>query len=126
MSIMFDLVDEALDQVSLPVQVGIVVSTLFPVGPRRDHRCCTSLPDHLQEGISVIALIGDDIVKSVPGDQCLPLGDVVALAPGELEAQGVAQRINADVDFGAEPAPAATQGLSLLAAPFLGAPAAQG
>jgi hypothetical protein len=28
--------------------------------------------------------------------------------------------------FGAEPAPAATQGLSLLAAPFLGAPAAQG
>jgi hypothetical protein len=54
------------------------------------------------------------------------LGDVVALPSGKLKAQRVAQGVHADVDFGAEPAPAATQGLSLLAAPFLGAPAAQG
>ena len=126
MSIMFDLVDEAFHQMPLPIYMGIVDPLLFPVGPRRYHRCRASLPDHRHEGIGVVTLVSKDKGANVPSYQCLPLGDVVALPSGKLEAQGVAQSVHADVDFGAEPTSATAQGLGLLAAPFLGAPAAQG
>lgn len=126
MAIMLDLVDEALHQVPLPVQVGIVLPRCFPAGPGRNHRYRASLPDHRHEGIRVVTLVGQDKGGCVPSDQRLSLGDVVVFASGKPEAQGVAQPIHADVDFGTEPAPAAAQGLGLLAAPFWGAPAAQG
>lgn len=126
MSVMLDLVDEALHQMALPIQVRIVLPRAVAVGPGWNHRHRPRPSDHLEEGISVITLVGQDKGASVPSDQCLPLGDVVTLPSGKLEAQGVAQPIHANVDFGAESPSAAAQGLGLLAAPFLGAPAAQG
>ena len=126
MSVMLDLVDEALHQMALPVQVGIVLPQVVAVGPGWNHRHRARLSDHLEEGISVVTLVGQDQGASVSSDQCLPLGDVVTLPSGKQEAQGVAQPIHANVDFGAESASATAQGLGLLAAPFLGAPAAQG
>lgn len=123
---MLDLVDEALHQMALSVQVGVILPPAVAVGPGWNHRHRVRVSNHLEEDISVVTLVGQDKSASVSSNQCRPLGDVVTLPSGKLEAQRVAQPIHANVDFGAESASAAAQGLGLLAAPFWGAPAAQG
>ena len=55
------------------------------------------------------------------GDQCVGLGDVVRVAPGETECQWIAQRIDDYVDFCRKTAARAADGL--VKAPFLRAPA---
>ena len=54
------------------------------------------------------------------------LGNVMLLSSGQDEPQGVAQRVHAHVDLGAETAAAVAQGLSFLPPLLWGAPAAQG
>ena len=66
------------------------------------------------------------MLTRVMSNQCLGLGEVMVLASGQLEAQGVAQGSHAQVDFGAEPASAPAQGLRPLSPLFDEAPAAQG
>src|ERR671919_929892 len=85
-----------------------------------DYRHGTGLPDYLKKGVGVKAPVGDDVITRVPGNQSLSLGNVVALASSKPKAQGVAQSIYTDVDFGAEPAPAAAQRLGFLAPLFWG------
>ena len=126
MAIVFDFVNEAFCQVPLSVQIDIILSPFLTMPARGDYRHRTSLQDCLKKGVGVKAPVGDDMITGVSSNQFLSLGNIVALASGEPKAQGVAQSVYADLDFGAEPAPAAAQGLGLLAAPFWGAPAAQG
>ena len=76
--------------------------------------------------LGVISFISQHLLSSVTGDQFLCLGDVVPLPSGQDESQGVAQAVHAHVDLGAEPAPAAAQGLASLSPVFGGAPAAHG
>ena len=65
------------------------------------------------------------MITGVSSNQFLSLSNIVALASAKPKAQGIAQSVYADVDFGAEPAPAAAQTLGFLAPLFWGAPAAQ-
>jgi hypothetical protein len=124
-AIVFDFVNEALCQVPLSVQMGIILPPLLTMPAGWDYRHGTGLPDYLKKGVGVKAPVGDDVITRVPGKQSLSLGNVVALASSKPKAQGVAQSIYTDVDFGAEPAPAAAQRLGFLAPLFWGAPAAQ-
>jgi hypothetical protein len=126
MSIMFDLVNEALHQMPLPVKVLIIVPRCLQVGPRWNDRHGTPLQDELEESSGIIPFVPDHMLNFKINHQGLSLGDVMALPRGELEAQGVAQSIHAHVDLGTEPASAASQGLRSLTTLFWEAPAAQG
>ena len=134
MSIMFDLVNEALHQMPLPVKVLIIVPRCLQVGPRWNDRHSTPLQDELEESSGIIPFVPDHMLNFKINHQGLSLGDVMALPRGELEAQGVAQSIQAHVDrfdklttgLGTEPASAASQGLRSLTTLFLEAPPAQG
>ena len=109
-AIVLDLVDEAIHQVALPVQMSIVGLRLLPVGARRYHRTHAPVQDMLPKLLGIIPLVSNHVFPIITRYQPLGLGDVVLLTPAQDEAQGIAQGIHAHVDLGAEPAPAPAQG----------------
>jgi hypothetical protein len=54
--------------------------------------------------ICVIGLVGQDIGRRQALDQSPSLGDVVALATGEDEADGIAEGVDGDVQLGGQAA----------------------
>ena len=71
--------------------------------------------------IGIIALVGQQMFERNAADQVLGLKDIVHLATGQDEANGVAKRIHTGTDFGAQAA-ARTPDRLIFAPPF--APAA--
>jgi hypothetical protein len=57
--------------------------------------------------IGIVSLVRDDRFGFDAFDQGARLGDIVALARSEQQADGIAERIGGGVDFGAQPAPRA-------------------
>ena len=84
------------------------------------------LKDKSQEIITVIASVSQEIGKRQAIQERLCLCDVVALSASEPKTQRLAQPIYAEVDFGAEAASTASQGLGGLSTSFFDAPAAHG
>ena len=119
-AIVLDLVDEAFHQMTLPVQMPVIVGGFLAVRAGRNHRHHTQFQDVLAKLLGIVPLVGQYVLASITGDQLLRLGDVVLLPAGQDESQGVAQAVHAHVNLGAEPAAAPAQGLGRLAIPFGG------
>ena len=124
--VVLDLVDEALHQVALFVQMSIVLPGRLPVGSGRNDGDRATLPDHLDKGLGVIPLVGNHILYGGRKEQRLSLGDVMGLACREPELERVAQSVHAQVDLAGEATAASAQALRSLAPLLSGAPAAQG
>lgn len=90
----------------------------------RDDDSCALRLDLLAQAVGVIGLVGEDLPGLQSVDQFLGGRHVVLLSGAEVEAHRQAQRIDYGMDFGAEPASRAAQGLGFLAPLFSGAPAA--
>ena len=118
--------DEAFHQMTLPVQMPVIVGGFLAVRAGRNDRHHTQFQDVLAKLLGIVPFVGQYVLASITGDQLLRLGDVVLLPSGQDESQGVAQAVHAHVNLGAEPAAAPAQGLGGLATLFGGAPAAQG
>ena len=131
-AIVLDLVDEAFHQMTLPVQMpvivgGFLVGGFLAVRAGRNDRHHTQFRNVSAKLLGIVLpFVGQYVLASITGDQTLRLGDVVLLASGQEESQGVAQAVHAHVNLGAEPAAAPAQGLGRRATLFGGAPAAQG
>ncbi len=113
----FDLVDKAFDQMALLVEVGIVRDGLGARAVRGDHGADVVLAQVCSEGIGVEGLVGDQDLGGQAADERFGLGDVVRLAGGETNAQRIAERIDGDVQLGAQPPARAPDGL-ILRPPF--------
>jgi hypothetical protein len=59
-SIVFELADEALDEVTLLVKLPVVPTLLFAVRPRRNNSFRTHFGDGKKKGIGVVGLVGED------------------------------------------------------------------
>ena len=118
---MFDLVDETFDEVAFLVELGIVRDGLGAGAVRGDHGVDVVRAQVRSEGIGVEGLVGDQDLGGQAADERFGLGDVVRLAGGETNAQRIAERIDGDVQLGAQPPARAPDGL-ILSPPF--APAA--
>lgn len=105
---MLDLVNETLNQMALSIEMGIIVSVIDPVLAPWDDGNSAHRVDEFDEMIGVISFVGDDEVALVTGKEFGRLRDVISFSTGEHDGQRVAQGIDADVDFGAESAFAAT------------------
>ena len=125
-SVMLDFVEEALDQMSLLVQMFVVRSLFLAVFSRRYHRFGLFLSNLLQKGVRIIGTVGDRTLKLVVCNQIFRLGEVMPLAARQKKAQRIAQGVYARMDFGAEPTSAAPERLGSLASFFWEAPAAPG
>src|SRR5439155_13680803 len=80
-ALVLDSVHETLDQVPFFVQVLVVVSRLLAVALGRNDRLCSVRFNGLDEGVAVIALVGQDGLGLVALQKRLRLGDI-RLLPG--------------------------------------------
>ena len=117
---MFDACEEALDQIAVLVQMRIVDPEFLSVGTRRDDRLSTAGLDTLNQGIGVVALVGDDRIGLDIGDQVGGEVDIGDLTRTQDQSQRVAQGVHSGVDFGAQ---SASRAPDRLRAFFLAAPA---
>jgi hypothetical protein len=116
---MIDLIDETLDQVALLVQMQIILTRLLAVFARRNDRFSFFICNPLQKWIRIIRTIRNDALEVKPFDQCFCLSDVMPLTSGQQKTQRIAEGIHVYMNFVAEPAPTASQGLGGLPAVFL-------
>src|SRR5439155_23966054 len=86
----------------------------------------TQLFDLLDYGSGIIAFVRNYIVGVSSGQQRRRLGDIITLSTREHKIQWVAQRINNQMNLGAETGFTASQRLLRLPPLTWGAPAAQG
>lgn len=87
---MFDLVDETLNQMSLPVETGIVVAVIDPVlatGNDGDSACRF---DEFEQMIGVISSISDDKVAVMTSKQFSCLSYVVSLSASQHDGERIA------------------------------------
>ena len=105
---MLDLVDEAFDEMPLPVQVLVIFALLRSVNSRRDDRLDASGDQSFDEVRRVVALVADEHLHRVAFDERAGLRTLMALAAGQDEAQRVTQGINRQVYLRREAAAAAT------------------
>ena len=97
----FDLTEEALDQIALFVDRGIKAAPCRGCGAARDDRFCACGGDGIHSPLPVITpfdfaqdrLVSQNMTGLQPVEQRLDLRDVVALAACQDEADGVAQGV---------------------------------
>ena len=118
---MLDLVEEALDQIAVLVDVLVVRDGLRSRSGRGNDGGGTSVCDAGAKPIGVIAFVGQEMFEGNTADQVLGLEDVVHLAARQDEANRIAKPIHARADLGAQAA-ARTPDRLIFAPPF--APAA--
>ena len=118
---LFDELKETLDQVALGVEGEVAIASDLAVRPWRDDRLDGSHFEALDEGVGVVALVGEEGIGLRFSREGFSLGDIVDLAAGEAERQRVAQGVDNHVDLGGRAAARAAYGL--VDTPFLWAPA---
>ena len=121
---LFELVEEALDDVALLVEVDVVGTLDLAVSFRRDDGLRAGLGDPLDEMVGVIALVGDGDACGDAVDKIMRKGDVIALPGSTDRTNRIAEGIASGVDFGAQPAPRPAQALGIRPPFALRAPAA--
>jgi hypothetical protein len=119
---MLDFVDEPLDQIAILVDVLVIRNGLRSGAGRRDHGLPTAFRDMGAKTIGVKTHISEQVLERETADQIFGLEDVMRLAWGEDEADGIAEGIHANVDLRAQTA-ARTPDRLIFAPPFW-APAA--
>ena len=82
--------------------------------------------NEIQETVGIVAAVSNDVVADTISQQCLRLRDIVSVTTGQENVKRIAQGVYDYMNLGAESASTAPERLRLLAALFLGAPAAQG
>ena len=91
----FDDVEEALDQVALPVEREVAAALDLAIGFRRDDRGDGAHFEAFDEGVRVVSLVGEQGFRLALRDQPFSLLDVVDLAeewtwpPVRLTAKGL-------------------------------------
>ena len=121
---LFELVEEALDDVALLVEVGVVGTLDLAVSFRRDDGRRSGLNDALDEMVGVIALVGNGRAGVEAVDKIMGKGNVVALAGSADQTDRIAKRIAGGMDFGAQATPRPAQALGIRPPFSLRAPAA--
>jgi hypothetical protein len=117
-AVIFDLVDESLDQVSLFVEVLAVRDSLRAGTLRWNDGLSTRVCNGGSKVIGVVALVGEQVFEGKTLDQALCLTDIGDLACRQDEADRIAEGIDGNVDLCAQAA-ARTPDRLIFASPFL-------
>jgi hypothetical protein len=103
-AVLLDLVDEALDQMALLVEVLVVRNRLRACGVGGDHGPAALCDHRGAEPIGVKGGVADHELGFKARNQCLGLGRLVGLARREAQAHRIAERIDGDVQLGRQAA----------------------
>ena len=108
---LLELTDAALDEVTFFVKMAVILALDDAIGFRGNHREDGLLTQPIQYGIRVIGFVHDGIDGRLAGRQCRGLSHIGDLAGSGDEPQGIAQGIDQDMNFAAEPTPRTADGL---------------
>jgi hypothetical protein len=97
--VLFNLADKALDEVPFTVEVFVIIALGNSPGTRRDDGICSVLINKLDEFITVISFVSNDVLRGVTRYQCLSLSDVMSMTSAQPETQWVAKSINTHMNF---------------------------
>lgn len=102
---MLDAVEEAFDQIALPVEPGREGEALFAVGARRDIGPGVLAGGDFPDGVAVVALVGQQRGALGHGvEQGLGFLAVVDLTAGQSQGNGTAISVNEGMDLAREAA----------------------
>jgi hypothetical protein len=125
---LLELVEKALDEVTLFVEVVVVVALFKPIGFGW-YYCLSIHGFYLRYyRITVVTLVGNhsldlfDLLLTPALQQGFSLGHIVAVSACQGQFDGIAEGIGSSVDFGAEPPFTPPEGFFRLIPPFTAAP----
>ena len=101
---MFELIEGALNPVPLPVERGVIGPGRPAAGPGWNHRRGPLALNVLNEFLTVIAFVGDDVTSAEAGEQRPGLRTVVPLPSGDNKAHGPPVAIRGEMNLGGQSA----------------------
>src|SRR5215207_388457 len=111
---LLELGEEVLDQMPGLVEVFVKGARCLAGIPRWDDHRLAGLGQRREHAlVGIERLVGNEGVRFQPGQKSIRSGQVVLLTAGEMKAGRIAERIDGGVDFGAQPAARASDGLIL-------------
>jgi hypothetical protein len=106
----FELVEEAFDQVPLAVEGLAEPNGVFAVGFWRDVGCCALCQDQRADTIAVIGLVTqDDRAGTEMIEQLIGYWSIMGLPATQAEPDREPLRVDDDVDLGREPTAGTTE-----------------
>ena len=100
---MLDLVDETLNQMTFLIEMHIIVVWLQAILSGWNHGYSALHRNHVEKGLGIIALVGNEKVTAAIGQQGSALRNIMLLPRREQESQRIAQCIDGGVDFRTQP-----------------------
>src|SRR3546814_201646 len=100
----FDLVEEAFDEITFFVEMGVEAAPLRGCSAPRDDWLCAAGGDGAHGALPVISLVRENMSGLQSVEQAFDLGDVVALSACQEEADRVTQSVGSSMDLGAQAA----------------------
>ena len=98
---MLELVEEALDDVALLIEIAVVGALDLAVPLGRDDDLGSGFGDLIAQMIGVVALIADRGARIEALDKLMCEGDVVTLPRRTNQAERIAERVTGGMDLGA-------------------------
>jgi hypothetical protein len=97
-------IEESLDEIAFAVESKVTRRRRLTVGFGRDHRVDVSLGKSVAERIGVVCLVSDERSWIDPFEQRLRASQIVNLTRREHHIDGIAERIDEDVNLGGQSA----------------------
>jgi hypothetical protein len=95
-----EFIEEALDEIALAIERKVASPRDLSVGLRRDHRGDLSLCESIEQCIGIVSLVAEQGLRVGPFEQRLCASQIMGLAGREHHVDGIAERIDQDMDFG--------------------------
>lgn len=108
---LLEFADATLHKVAFFIKMAVIRPLNVAIGFWWNHRDDGLSSLELQHGIRIVGFIHDGIGGGSAGQQRRRLGHIRDLAGGGDEPQGIAQGVDQDMNFAAEPAPGTAEGL---------------
>jgi hypothetical protein len=99
-----EFVEEALDEIALAIERKVASPRDLSVGFRRDHRDDLSFCESVEQHIGIVGLVAEEGLWIGPFEQRLCASQIVSLPGREHHVDGIAERIDQDMNFGGQSA----------------------
>ena len=101
----FELIEHALDQVALLIEVAVILPRREPMASGRNHHRSALLLGRFHDVIGIVTFVGDDRLGRQPFEQGQGRVIVGARTCRQDEAQGIAVTVAGRVNLGAQTSP---------------------
>ena len=109
--ISFELLEEALHQMSLDIEVSVEQTRNLSVLLRRNYRDAMPSAEALEQTVTVVASVGEDVSSAHVLRERFSKEVVVPLTLGEFELDRISEGVHTNVNLCGESAPRSSDGL---------------